>query len=192
MLALEANLAFAGQSGERLLQPRWGFGAVGIFLRILEVGEVDGVHTLTVEVHGDDGAGDEDHHLVPLTGLLHRLFEGALTTEDRSTLPAAWLARPFLREVVGELDLNGIGHPFLGVAGMHEDSAVGAFAVLELKLEHEVRVVLLGPDDLILGGDKHTVFIDGPDPFVEGGVGEIILEERFEFLGLSQGGEKCG
>ena len=70
---------------------------------------------------------------------------------------------------------------------MNKDSAVGAFAILELEAQDEVVVVVIGPDDLVLRSSEHSILVAGPHAFRKGGVGKIVLEEGFEFLGLEAG-----
>jgi hypothetical protein len=165
--ALEADGAGAGEVFEGFL--KFVGGTVGVFADFGPLVEIGLDDFDAVEDHRDHGTFAGDGVVVPLADGLGRALAGGHGVVDGGDHAVLAAVRRFV-----DLDFEG-GEGVFDIAGAEEDTAVGFFFDLELEVEDEVAVGILGPEGVMVLGDEDAVF---ELPFAGGdGVGEVGGEE---------------
>lgn len=176
MFALQADMAMQGQRCHGIAQPFGRFRAVRIVLGGGIDAHIAGIHQFPVQYDPDHASFAGDGIMIPLAGLFDQVFGGGLMTEDGGALPAGRRLRPLVCEIIGDLDLYGMGYPVIGIAGMDHYAAVGAGSILKIQVQHKIIIGFFTPDRFILSGGEDTIR-HAPDPFGVNGVGKTIVEQ---------------
>lgn len=175
MFALETDVPIRLHFRYGLVEPLRHLAAIGIVGAGGPLAHVHRGDFLAVEDHRDRPIFAGDGVSVPFSGLFHGAFTGSKASEDGATLPGFVGLGPFFGMIIGNLDLDRVGDPVLGVRAMDDHTAVGAFSGFELEIENVVLMLLLGPDALVRVGRQDAI---GKRPYTLRGdcVGKIIDE----------------